>query len=287
MNITRTLAACCALASALAYGADGGKVTEAIAFHGFLDDGSGNKAGKLVTLDFKLYSGEDADAELLWARRIPVTLDAQGGFYLDIADAEGRRYQATDGRTASCGTLTEALARHGQLSSGPIWIAYEPVDAKVATPPPREPLYYQPAAQRAARAKHVELAEVASLDAGKVTAEAPVAVDRLVCRGEVMSMEDLRYVAPDRKVELNKSGSVRLGSLTGFTAASAVDGNGTMTNRLPAVADADCGRLVRRALASGKVTHEMLFYSAGQSTTPPADATTIYIWTFGKLEESK
>jgi len=263
-------------------------VTEAIAFHGFVDDGSaGSKAGKMLTLDFKLYSSEGQEGELLWARRIPVSLDENGGFYVDITDSIGQRYQATDGRVPVCDTLAAALAYHARDSKSPIWISYEPVDGKVVYPPPRQGLYYQPVAVRAKSAGSVMVAEINTVTAGVFTAQGPLIVNRLVSMTPHMSFAELKLLAPENKAVLNESGSVRIGDISGFRSYSATNAVGGIAARLPKKADGDCGRVIRYTLPNGQETHATCFYALGDDTTPPTDSTTIYIWTFGKLEGEK
>jgi len=267
-------------------GAARGAVNEAIAFHGFLTnaDGTGLGENTVVKIDFKLYPSANAGAELLWARRIPVTIDGSSGFYVDIMDTVGQSYQAAGGVTPSCSTLRDALVRHARLSPGPVWLAYEVADAKIATPMPRVPLYRQPLAQYASSARQTERATIGTLETTKLTAAAgtTVAAGRVVVNTDNLRLGGFILDVPERDVMLNPGGSVRIRSVTGLACSAATNLNGAAAADLPATADSDCGRVIRHVVG-GAETLTALYYSKGNSTIVPAGATNVYVWSFGPL----
>jgi len=264
-----------------------GAVNEAIAFHGFLETADGKPFPQyaVVKIDFKLYPSANAGAELLWARRIPVTIGAGGGYYVDITDTAGQSYQAAGGVRPTCVTLREALARHARLAACPLWIAYEPVEATVATPFPRVPLYFQPLAQRASSAAGATVASVTSVRTSALAAAdtATVSADRLVVDTDIVDVKGLSFALPHRDLALNaKGGAVKLRNVTGLNCSAATNTLGALLADLPATADSDCGRVVKH-LVNGAETLTALYYSRGDSTTLPEGATNVYVWSFGPL----
>jgi len=261
-------------------------VNEAISFHGFLTEADGKTLGEhaVVKIDFKLYPSANAGAELLWARRIPVTLDAAGGFYIDIMDTAGQSYQMSGGGTPTCATLRDALARHAQISSGPLWIAYEVADGRVATPMPHVPLYRQPLAQRASSALRATTAAITSVKTTALTTDssATVAAHCVTVDTSRVRLNGVTYDVPQQDVPLNPGGSVKLRNVSGLASCAATDLGGTLSADLPPVADSDCGRVVRHVVG-GAETLTAIYYSKGDATTLPDGATNVYVWSFGPL----
>jgi len=264
-----------------------GLVNEAISFHGFLTaaDGTALTENSVVKIDFKLYPTASSE-ELLWARRIPVTIDQYSGYYVDITDTAGQSYQAPGGVRPTCTTLRAALARHAQLSAGPLWIAYEPVAATVATPFPRVPLYFQPLAQRASSTAQATVVSVSSVEttALDATDASTVTADRLVVDTDLVRLNGLTFDVPHRDIPLNATGAVKLRSVTGLTCSAATNTLGALLADLPATADSDCGRVVKHVV-NGVETQTALYYSKGDATTLPEGSTNVYVWSFGPLVE--
>lgn len=130
---------------------------DAIGFHGFLAyaDGGPIDTAVPIKIDFSLYDAPTGGT-LLWARRIPVSLGENGGFYVDLRDAAG------DPLPAEKTTLARALAA---APNGKTYLAYAP---EGSTPGAREELVVMPAAYFARTARIVDEAAPAGVKAERI-----------------------------------------------------------------------------------------------------------------------
>lgn len=147
---------------------------DAIGFHGFLAyaDGGPIDTAVPIKIDFSLYDAPTGGT-LLWARRVPVMLDKNGGFYVDLRDAAG------DPLPAEKTTLARALAA---APNGKTYLAYAP---EGSTPGAREELSILPAAYFARTARAVDEADSYGFAVDRLEVKGKTKIDTLISTNEV------------------------------------------------------------------------------------------------------
>ena len=201
------------LFAVLAAGALVAAPEDAIAYHGFVTkaDGTFLSTSVPIKMVFRLHDAETG-GKVLWARRIPVALAADGGFYVDLRDGIG---DPVDGSTL---TLAEAVAAVGTNS---VWLSAAPEDSTAVR---RDELVKLPTAFRARMARNLQRVEAEACNVYRLTAAKSAQIGTLTVKNSQSSTLNVTITEGDSVIDGGNAPKIQEG-VEGFVFHEGVFGS--------------------------------------------------------------
>lgn len=228
MKTTTTIFAA-ALAAALALGA--GAAEERFSYKGRLAkaDGSAFDTSVSMPMSFRLYD-VPAGGQALWGRDMPVRMEADGSFYVELSDGDGSAVSGT-----SCSTLKAALE-----SATNLWIGLTPDGYSEILP--RQPLAVAPRALSAAAAHAVDTVRAPLVTAGSLDVRSSATLSSLAVPGSLAQGAGTVYILVDSSdaLTVGTEGGIKVThSISGIRSAPNVPSGDAKTDSFVVLRDAD------------------------------------------------